>query len=86
MKCQNAHDALVEGLFEIGISGVDFVEIQILLALFVHGLGDEAFERDAAVLFVGIVYDLRLVGRAFLDVLHDLDQLHPLLFGGGIPG
>ncbi len=86
MECQNAHDALVEGFLEIGITGIDFVEIQILLALFVHGLGDEAFQRDTAVLFVGIVHHLRFVGCAFLDVLHDLDKLHPLLFGGGIPG
>ena len=47
MERKNAHDALVEGFFEIGIAGVDFVEIQILLALFVDGLGDEAFKLSS---------------------------------------
>ena len=53
MECQNAHDAFIEGLFEIGITGIDFVEIQILFALLVHGLGDEAFQRDAVVSISG---------------------------------
>ena len=43
MQRKNSDDALIEGLFEIRVTGMDLVEVQIPLPLFVHSLGDQAF-------------------------------------------
>lgn len=39
MESENLHDAFIKSFFEIGITGIDFLEIQILLALFLYRLG-----------------------------------------------
>ena len=52
--CQNAHNPDVEGPFKLGVGGVEFVEIKLVLALLADCLIDELFTGNTPVLFVKV--------------------------------